>query len=72
MAVDKRKSGFSLNPKRIARLEQMQGLLTTALEILSAEYERHMGLSEGQIDAEAEKAAEIVKNYESMFGRKAA
>lgn len=72
VSADKRKTGATLNPKRIARLEQMQGLLTTALEILTAEYEKHMGLTEGQIDAETEKAATIIENYESMFGRKAA
>lgn len=72
VSADKRKHSATINPKRTARLEQMQGLLTTALAILTVEYEKHLGLTETQAEDEAEKAGTIIENFESMFERKAA
>lgn len=72
VSADKRKNAATLNPKRIARLEQMQGLLATALEILTVEYEKHMGMTADQVEKEAEKAGAIIEGFESVFGRRAA
>lgn len=72
VSKDKRKVGVSANPKRIARLEQMQGLLTSALQILEAEYEKELKYTEKQIDSEVEKAADLIDSYEVMFNRRAA
>ena len=72
VSADKRKVGVSANPKRIARLEQMQGLLTSALQILEAEYEKELKYTEKQIDSEVEKAADLIGSYEAMFNKRAA
>lgn len=68
----RRSGGMSINPKRIARLEQMNGLIQSVIDILEIEYSRHLGYTEAHLETDTEKAALVIDRFDQVFGRRAA
>ena len=70
VAADGRRTGaVTINPKRIARLEQMRGLIQTAIDILEVEYETHLDYAPEQFEADLVKASSVIDSYEGLFDR---